>query len=40
MGGSLENPPSDRGFISCSTIRKTKEIFMAGAKETEGRATS
>ena len=35
-GGSLENPTSDRGFFSYATMRKIREIFFAGAKETEG----
>jgi len=36
MGGSLENPTSDLGFFSCSTICKIRKIFFVGAKETEG----
>jgi len=39
-GGSLENRPSDRGFFSYATIRKIMELFLAGAKEAEGGATS
>lgn len=39
-GGSLENPPSDRGLFSCATTRKVWELFLAGAKEAERGATS
>jgi len=40
MGGSLENHPSDRGLFSCAIIRKKRELFLTGAKEAEGGATS
>ena len=39
-GRPLENRPSDRGFFSCATMRKIGELFLTGAKEAEGGATS
>jgi hypothetical protein len=32
--------PISGGFFSCATMRKIEELFLTGAKETEGGATS
>jgi len=36
MGGSLENPTSSRVLFACATMRKIRELYLAGTKETEG----